>query len=198
MLRGQHAVRRAEERVGASREDLDLDVFVPFDGEAYLRAFGAAAFALARQRRRLPAWMVKLFDAIDRFLMRLARLPRLPRFKRPVRVSRSVSLSIRYGNPMARGEPAERSGIAQAVATSYEALCALAYDMGVPRRPDQTPYEFIESFPRELEGLRDEAYTLTHLYVRSQYSELDLDPRTLDALRRFWMTFEQTRRQYIR
>ncbi len=163
-----------------------------------LRAVGAAAFALARQRRRLPAWMVRLFDALDRFLMRLARLPSLPRFRRPIRVSRSVSLSIKYGNPMARGEPSERGGIARAVATSYEALCALAYDMGVPRRPDQTPYEFIESFPRELEGLRDEAYTLTQLYVRSQYSDLALDPRTLDALRRFWMTFEQTRRQYIR
>jgi hypothetical protein len=98
---------------------------------------------------------------------------------------------------MAQGEPRERAGIAQAVATSYDALCALALDMGVPRRDDQTPYEFIQTFPKELEGLRDEAFLLTQLYVRSQYSDLELDPKTLAVLRRFWLTFEQTRRQYV-
>lgn len=162
-----------------------------------LRALGAAAFALARQRRRLPAWMVKIFDALDRFLLRLARLPSLPKFKRRIRISPSVSQSIKYRNPMAQGEPREQAGIAQAVATSYDALCALALDVGVPRRDDQTPYEFIQSFPKELEGLRDEAFLLTQLYVRSQYSDLELDPKTLGVLRRFWITFEQTRRQYV-
>lgn len=162
-----------------------------------LRALGALAFALARQRRRLPRWLVKIFDVLDRLLLRLARLPSLPKFKRRIRISRSVSQSIRYRNPMAEGEPRGRTGIAQAVATSYDALCALAHDMGMPRREDQTPYEFIQSFPQELEGLRDEAMLLTQLYVRSQYSDLELEPRTLDVLRRFWITFEQTRRQYV-
>ncbi len=163
-----------------------------------LRALGALAFALARQRRRLPRWLATFFDALDRFLLRVARLPSLPTFKRRIRVSQSVSQSIRYRNPMAQGEPQGRAGIAQAVATSYDALCALASDMGLPRREEQTPYEFIQAFPEELEGLRAEAMSLTQLYVRSQYSHLDLEPRTLDALRRFWLAFEPIRRQYIR
>lgn len=162
-----------------------------------LRALGALAFALARQRRRLPRWLVGFFDALDRVLLRLARLPSLPAFRRRIRIRPSVSQSIRYRNPMAQGEPRGRAGIAQAVAASYDALCALASDMGIPRREDQTPYEFIRSFPKELEGLRDEAMGLTHLYVRSQYSDLELEPRTLDALRRFWIAFEQVRRQYV-
>jgi len=154
-----------------------------------LRGLGALAFALARRRRHLPRWLVKIFDGLDRMLLRLARWPSLPKFKRRIRISRSVSKSIRYSNPMAQGEPRGRAGIAQAVATSYDALCALACDIGVPRREHQTPYEFIQSFPKELEGLRDEALNLTQLYVRSQYSDLEPDPRTLHVLRRFWMTF---------
>ncbi|HOD48850.1 MAG TPA: DUF4129 domain-containing protein [Candidatus Hydrogenedentes bacterium] len=162
-----------------------------------LRGLGALAFALARRRRHLPRWLVKIFDGLDRMLLRLARWPSLPKFKRRIRISRSVSKSIRYSNPMAQGEPRGRAGIAQAVATSYDALCALACDIGVPRREHQTPYEFIQSFPKELEGLRDEALNLTQLYVRSQYSDLEPDPRTFHVLRRFWITFEQTRRQLV-
>ena len=84
------------------------------------------------------------------------------------------------------------------VAESYDALCALAEDLGVPRRIDQTPYEFLRAFPRELRGLRREARELTDMYVRSAYSEEPLDDKALDRLRKFWMSYERVRARYIR
>ncbi|MFA6242996.1 MAG: DUF4129 domain-containing protein, partial [Candidatus Hydrogenedentales bacterium] len=73
-----------------------------------------------------------------------------------------------------------------------------AYELGVPRRIDQTPHEFIESFPREMQTLREEAFELTDLYVLSAYANFTFDDRILDRLRKFWWSFEQVRRRVVR
>src|SRR5690606_36324598 len=98
------------------------------------------------------------------------RMPSMPRFESQRRIHRDVALSARYSNPLANPAVGGRMTSADLVANAYEALCALAYDLGVPRRDDQTPYEFIESFPKELDRLREEAVELTDLFVRANSS----------------------------
>ena len=107
-------------------------------------------------------------------------------------------MSAKYRNPMEGGQPVARSEIEQVVAESYDALCALAHDVGAPRSIDQTPYEYLETFPEELKNIREEAFALTDLYVRSQYSPLDLDPRVANTVRKFWIVYERVRSRYIR
>jgi hypothetical protein len=173
-----------------------LGLFVAFSA---LRAVGMFAARIARQRYSYPPWVVRLFNWIDRLLQRLVRLPELPSIGGHVpRVRPAVALSARYRNPL--GDPALRDRITprDLVANAYEALCALAYDLGVPRREDQTPYEFIETFPPALNRLREEAAELTDLYVRANYSLHSLDPRTEDRIRKFWIAYERVRNRIVR
>ncbi len=81
---------------------------------------------------------------------------------------------------------------------AYQALCALAYDLGVPREAGETPNEFIARFPKELETLRDEAVELTRLYMVTAYSPQQVDERVLDRLRKFWMNYERVRSRVVR
>jgi hypothetical protein len=163
-----------------------------------LRAVGAFAVRIARQRHRYPAFVVRFFDWLDRVLQRLTNLPSLPTLRETPRISRKVALSAHYVNPMRDPSTAARLGPAGLVANAYEALCALAYDLGVPRREDQTPYEFIESFPKALDRLREEAVELTDLFVRASYSKDALDPRVEDRLRKFWITYERVRNRIVK
>ena len=68
----------------------------------------------------------------------------------------------------------------------------------MPRKPGQTPYEFVESFPKELNTIREEALELTDLYVVSAYSTTQIDDRIRDRLRKFWLTFDQVRNRVIK
>lgn len=173
-----------------------LGLFLAFGA---LRAVGTAAARIARQRYRYPRFVVRFFDGLDRLLQRLVRLPSLPSAPRGVpRVRRDVALSARYVNPLRDPNVGGRMTPAQLVSNAYEALCALAYDLGVPRRDDQTPNEFIESFPPALDRLREEAIELTDLFVRANYSKERLDPRTADRVRKFWITYERVRNRIVR
>ncbi|MCL4691547.1 MAG: DUF4129 domain-containing protein [Candidatus Hydrogenedentes bacterium] len=161
-----------------------------------LRAAGAIAVRIGRNRDRYPRFVVRFFNALDAFLERITRMPELPKLRRKrIRVDRSIATCARIENPMAQG-PALNTE--QRIERCYDALCALAYDLGVPRRIDQTPNEFIEAFPVELNSLREEAYELTDLYVRSAYANAKFDERTEDRLRRFWITYERARNRVLR
>ena len=163
------------------------------------RGIGALAGVLGRNRDYFPPWVIDLFDDLDTFLERVIRLPELPKRIRPLRVRPNVARSTPFHNPMGgEGDVGTGENARSYIAHSYDALCALADDLGVPRYPDQTPYEFIQGFPKELRGLRQEAHELTVMYVRSEYSELPLDEKTMDRLRRFWMTYERVRGRHIR
>ena len=142
--------------------------------------------------------MIKLFARLDRFIERVVQLPSLPKRKRRLHIRKEISQSVHFSSNM-RGEGENnRDQTTQYIAHAYDALCALAYDMGVAKLDDQTPYEFIHSFPKELKGIKKEAQMLTDLYVRAAYSELELDKRALDRIRHFWITYEGIRRRYIR
>ncbi|MBI1318749.1 MAG: DUF4129 domain-containing protein [Candidatus Hydrogenedens sp.] len=110
-----------------------------------------------------------------------------------VRVSRDFATSARFVNPMGGRKP-----LREQVQYSYEALCALAYDIGQPKSPDDTPREFLERFPDRLENLRDSAAELTQLYIVAAYSNLDMEPQVEDRLRRFWKQYEILRGAVLR
>ncbi len=183
---------RIVERLG----DAVLVLFALFLLYALLRWAGIAAAYLGKRRDLLSPRLRRLFDWIDKGLQKISHVPRLPERTRPRRVRRSEARCARFRNPM--GERAEAPRTAEDhVAYTYDALCALAADMGVPRNAGQTPYEFIGSFPKELKGLRNEALELTEMYVRSAYSPYRLDAGTEDRLRRFWITFDRIRNRVV-
>ena len=174
-------------------------VFFAFFGVfSLIRALGFLAVFIGHNRDVFPGWVSDIFNSLDALLQKYVRLPTLPKFKRRIRIHPAASLSAKFQNPM-KGEGAvERDRVEQYVAQGYDALCALAHDMGVPRKPDQTPYEFLEAFPKELNNLQEVAHELTELYVQTAYSKLPPDDRVLDRLRKFWTTYEKVRIRYIR
>ncbi|HIA47778.1 MAG TPA: DUF4129 domain-containing protein [Candidatus Hydrogenedentes bacterium] len=170
-------------------------VFILF---SMLRLVGWAAAAIGRNREYFPNFVLEFFNGLDAFLQRVVRLPSMPKPKRLLHIRRGVAQSSAFSSQM-RGEASStRDQVSSYVAHAYDALCALAYDMGVAKQDDQTPYEFIESFPKELKGLKAEARILTEMYVRSAYSELELDKKALDRLRQFWFTYDKVRSRYVR
>lgn len=181
---------RVMERIGTGVLVM-LGLFVAY---GVLRGIGLIAANIARRRDRYPELVVRFFDWMDRVLERMVRVPEMPKFQRRRRVKRANSLAARTRNPLADTTRTPRDKIE----ACYDALCALAYDLGVPRKPGQTPYEFIHSFPRELDSLREEAFELTDLYVLSAYSQVEFDERTLDRLRKFWLSFEKSRQRVVK
>ena len=163
-----------------------------------LRTCGAAAAAFVRKHEHLPRWLIRLLEFIDRLLQKFTKFPSLKMPKRRPRISRRVALSVNYTNPLGDPERSESMSVADQIEYAYQALCALAADLGTPRREDQTPYEFIESFPGALATLRDEATGLTDLYVRSAYSPQALDETALDCVRKFWYNFRRVRNKVVR
>lgn len=172
-----------------------LGLFLVYLG---LKAIGGLAARIARQRDRYPRAVVAFFDGVEGLVARLTRLPALPKRKRRVRVQRAVAASAGYQNPMADPARGARMGAGGQVEYAYEALCALAQDLGVPRAADQTPFEFAKALPEELRAIREEALELTQLYVKAAYSPLETDAATLDRLRKFWLTYNRVRNRAVR
>jgi len=152
---------------------------------------------VGRHRHRFPPFVGRFFARLERLLTLLTHVPALPRFSRLPRIQRSIATCSAYESSLGRTDggmvaPADH------VAHAYEALCALAYDMGVPRGTDQTPNEFIDAFPKPLRKLKQEARELTRLYVQSSYSQQPLAEDTEQAVRRFWVAYNQARRRVLR
>ncbi len=181
---------RFMERVGTAVL-IVLGLFIAYGA---LRGVGTVAVHVARNRRYYPQFIVRFFNWFEAFLDRVIRVPRLPRIQRRRRIARGASQSAKISNPLG---DASRS-TASAIEVCYDALCALAYDYGVPRKPGETPYEFVAAFPKELNSIREEAYELTDLYVVSAYSTLQVDDRIRDRLRKFWIMFDKLRNRVIR
>jgi len=172
-----------------------LGLFLAF---AALRGLGEAVSRIARHRHRLPRPLARFFDGLDRLLLRLGRLP-APRTRRKrIRIQPGIAQSAAFENTLSDPVRAPAMTANDQVQHAYAALCALAHDLGAPRNPDQTPFEFLEAFPKELDMLHGEAEELTRLYVVAAYSPLTMDARVLDRLRRFWMTYTRVRRRYVR
>lgn len=169
-----------------------------FAGYALLKGLAGLAAWAARHRNRLPAGWARFFDRLERFLSRLTRLPAYTKRKRRTRIQRDIATCVPYTNPA--GDPVRnaRMTINDQIEYAYEALCALAYDLGVPRELSQTPHEFLAVFPEELGALRSEAEDLTRLYLVAAYSPMEIDPRVQDRLRRFWLNYNRIRNRVVR
>jgi len=128
----------------------------------------------------------------------LTQLPTFPRAERPPRIDRDVAMCSKYHNPLSDAVHAQTMGNTGLIAYAYDALCALAYDLGVPRNDDETPYEFLQRLPKPLHSLRDEAAELTQLYVTSAYASYEYDDTVHDRLRKFWHTYNRVRRRIVR
>lgn len=135
-----------------------------------------------------------LLAALRKFLEGFLALGQVPGM-RPwqVRMSRELSASAAFHNPMDRP-----MSLREKVTYSYDALCALAQDVGQPRDPDRTPHEFIRDFPERLASLRERAEDLTRLYVIAEYSNLEIQPQVQDRLRAFWVQYERSRNAVVR
>lgn len=166
-------------------------------GFGLLKAIGAWAAHMARQRDRYPKVLTRFFDGLEKAVEKLTRLPQpMPR-RRRVRIQRNLATSTPFRSSL--GQEATRGwSTRQHIEHAYAALCALAYDLGVPRAAGQTPYEFLRRFPAELGSLEEEAEELTRLYVMAAYSSLTMDARLEDRLRKFWMGYERVRRRYVK
>jgi len=183
---------RLMDRVG----QVVLACFALFLVYALLKGISSAAAALGRRRDLLPKRLRNFFEGLDKFLQRITRLPQLPKARRPLRISRHVATCVKFTNPLSR--PDQPLSHADLIEHAYQALCALAHDLGVPREDAQTPYEFIEAFPDALKSLRPEAHELTGLYVRSAYSQAPIPPGIEDRIRKFWIQYERVRGRVIR
>ena len=174
-----------------------LGLFGLFGVYALLNLALAGAAWMARHRHRFPAFVGRFFDRLERILSALTRLPSLPQLSRLPRIQRSIATCSVYESTLGRADRAAFTP-EDHVAHAYEALCALAYDLGVPRGTGETPFEFIDAFPKPLRKLKDEARELTRLYVQSSYSGIPLGPETEQSVRRFWIVYNQTRRRVLR
>lgn len=176
-----------------------LAVMSLFGLYALIRGIGMIAAGIGSQRDAYPAWIVKLFEWLDRILSRLVTLPEARFGTRHARPSAANALSTKFRNPMA-GEGAEGNpeDVRRYVAHAFDALCALGEDMGRPRRRDETPYEFLRHLPREMTPIKTSAAEIIELYVRAAYSPIPPDPAILDRLRKFWFEFERVRNKYLR
>ena len=175
-----------------------LGVFGLFLLYAAAKGIGVIAVRIGRNRNRFPRFIVVLFESLDSLLARLTKFPTFPKRKRRVRVQRNIAVSARYQNSMGNESQNASFDTNQHIEYAYEALCALANDLGVPREIDQTPYEYIKQFPKALDNLKGDAEELTRLYVLAAYSEVEMNDSVRDRLRKFWMRFDKIRDRVVR
>lgn len=193
-------VQTAAERVAQGRfidvlSKSVLAMFIALAVYAALRAIGSLAVRVARERHRFPRWVVRLLGFVDRVLVRLTNLPTLPDFGGRRRIPLEYAACGAFRNPLAESAHPDD---ARVLAVSFDALCALADDVGAPRKPDTTPYEFMAVFPKELRGLKPAAAELVDMYVASAYNDVRFTERDMDRVRRFWMKYEAVRRRYTK
>jgi len=68
----------------------------------------------------------------------------------------------------------------------YVALLGLADSLGLARRPDQTPYEYLRNLQAGYAAEREELADLTEAYVRVRYGEETITQGELERLRNVW------------
>ena len=172
-----------------------LGIFAVFGG---LRGLVLLATMMRTKGHQYHRWVRKSVLGLGWMAERLTRIPRLPERGPRVRIQPDIATCRDFTNSMGNPELAQRMTVNNHVEYAYQALGALAYDLGVPRRMDETPYEFLARLPRVLNPLRAEAEELTQLYVMAAYTNLPMDEKVLDRLRKFWMSYERSRRRIVR
>jgi uncharacterized membrane protein YgcG len=154
--------------------------------------FQAAAHFFGNAARRRSRF-AGLFERLERLFRRMTYVPKRKPRGAKMRIDHDIATCARFQNPVDGPLP-----LREKIQYSYDALCALAYDLGVPREEDQTPFEFLEQLPEPIIDIKKEAHVLTHLFVASSYSTLTIPESVLDDLRAFWRRFERMRAKVVR
>lgn len=151
---------------------------------------------LPRPLRALCSFVARVITGVLGWSRKGIRSGTVPRRRR---ISASVARSASFRNSLGDPDRAAKLSLREHIEYAYAALCALAEDIGMPKAPSETAQEFLQRLPHEAFGsLREEIETLTRLYYVAAYSPLPMDPRTMDALRRFWMQYERVRARWVR
>lgn len=165
---------------------------------AALKALGYLVSLAADKKSELSTPLAMLITALAWLLFKLwPALFRWVSAGRPIRIQRSIALSSKYNNPLGNPDGA-RMSTREHVTYAYEALRALATDIGAPPAASQTPYEFLANFPEALQSMREEAEEIVRLYVVASFSREEMNARLEDRLRKFWYAFRATRNHYVR
>ena len=165
---------------------------------AVLKGVGYVIGLAAEKKEALPLPLSWLITALAWLLFNL--WPALFRWtfpKRRIRIQRSIALSSRYENPLGK-QGARQMSTREHVAYAYDALRALATDIGSPPKASQTPYEFLADYPKGLQSMREEAEEIIRLYVVAAYSTEAMNARMEDRLRKFWLAFRTARNRYVK
>lgn len=165
---------------------------------AVLKGAGYVISLAAEKKEALPLPLSWLITALAWLLFHL--WPALFRWtfpKRRIRIQRSIALSSRYENPLGK-QGARQMSTREHVAYAYDALRALATDIGSPPKASQTPYEFLADYPKGLQSMREEAEEIIRLYVVAAYSTEAMNARMEDRLRKFWLAFRAARNRYVK
>jgi len=113
------------------------------------------------------------------------------------RVPVKKSKSIKFVNSLASSEMSKQLTPNEHIEYAYQALCALAEDLGVPKKLNETPLEFLQNLPQNLEVLREEIEEITYLYQIAAYSPVSFDEKILDRLRKFWISYNRVRNKVV-
>jgi hypothetical protein len=77
----------------------------------------------------------------------------------------------------------------------YQALLWEARQSGLPRRPDETPYEYYQRFIRQRSLLQSELSDLTEAYVIERYSEINPEAEQVRRLNILWRNLRDKLRE---
>ncbi len=132
------------------------------------------------------------FGWLKRFL---ERTPKSLKIRK--KISSSQSKSIKFVNSLSHPEMSKKNSPNEHIEYAYLALCALAEDLGVPKKPSETPLEFLKNLPQSLEVLREEIEEITQLYQVAVFSPVVFDEKILDRLRKFWMSYNRVRQRVV-
>jgi hypothetical protein len=150
----------------------------------------AAAFWLWRSRERLPEMLRRFLEAWRGFWSWLfgGRRKKGPGAASAEESQTPGPAARRFSDfvdPFAAGT-ADRYRPDELVRYSFEALEAWARDHGLPRKPDQTPYEFSQRIGVRVASLAGDLRTLSDLYYRAAYARGSLSAAGVRPLARFW------------
>lgn len=132
------------------------------------------------------------FQWLKRFIER-----RPKQLKIRKRVSVSKSKSVKFVNSLSHPEMSKKFNPNEHIEYAYLALCALAEDLGVPKKHSETPLEFLQNLPQSLEVLREEIEEITQLYQIAAFSPIVFDEKILDRLRKFWISYNRVRNRVV-
>jgi len=121
--------------------------------------------------------------------------PKQLKFRKSVPISRSKS--IKFINSLSHPEMSKTFNPNEHIEYAYLALCALAEDLGVPKKLNETPLEFLQNLPQSLEVLREEIEEITQLYQVAVFSPIVFDEKILDRLRKFWISYSRVRNRIV-